>query len=404
MSRVVPKYRRHPNGSAFVSHKSIPNKSHRLYLGKYDSPESRTKYQEFLALLASGGDPTPRVPIGSRPSVNALIVAYLTHAEDFYRREDQDSSEYDQMIYAVGPLAMLFGSQPAALFGPQKLTQIRLHLLSKGLARTYINSTISRINKFWRWACENEYVPADIYFKLRSVRGLSMGQYGVKEMPKVRPAAEESLWGIMPFVSEKIGQMMRIQYYCGMRPGEVCKMRAADIDTSGPIWLYRPRRHKTARFGIDLVKAIPSIVQPVLRPLLSQPSFLFPIDNEHRAAFRKRTTPVYASELKRREKEKSRRRAKRLAMPIRYSTSAYGRAVARGFDRAEEAGLSLERFSPNQLRHAIGTRVRRLLGKDAAQLWLWHQKADTTEIYAEKQVGQLIEIAQALDTLWKTSA
>ncbi len=42
------------------------------------------------------------------------------------------------------------------------------------------------------------------------------------------------------------------------------------------------------------------------------------------------------------------------------------------------------RWGPNQLRHAAGTEVRREFGLEAAQTVLGHAKADTTEIYAER--------------------
>jgi len=38
MSRnVTPKYRRHPNGQAFVYHRSMATKSHRMFFGKCHS-------------------------------------------------------------------------------------------------------------------------------------------------------------------------------------------------------------------------------------------------------------------------------------------------------------------------------------------------------------------------------
>ena len=42
------------------------------------------------------------------------------------------------------------------------------------------------------------------------------------------------------------------------------------------------------------------------------------------------------------------------------------------------------RWSPNQLRHAKGTEVRRTLGLEAAQVTLGHRKADVTQIYAQR--------------------
>jgi integrase len=53
-----------------------------------------------------------------------------------------------------------------------------------------------------------------------------------------------------------------------MRPGELCQLRAADIDgadTDG-VWLFRPRQHKTQNHGRDRVVSIGPQAQEVLRP------------------------------------------------------------------------------------------------------------------------------------------
>lgn len=35
-----------------------------------------------------------------------------------------------------------------------------------------------------------------------------------------------------------------MQLLTGARPGETILMRTCDIDTTGPVWVYRPHRHK----------------------------------------------------------------------------------------------------------------------------------------------------------------
>ena len=42
------------------------------------------------------------------------------------------------------------------------------------------------------------------------------------------------------------------------------------------------------------------------------------------------------------------------------------------------------RWAPNQLRHTFATEVRRDHGLESAQVLLGHSKADTTQIYAER--------------------
>ncbi len=82
----LPKYRHFKKCNvAFVE---IAGK--RRYLGKYDSPESRTKYQQILneLYLKRHG----RRPANSafdqqqqQLSVNELWLAYLNYAENYYR-------------------------------------------------------------------------------------------------------------------------------------------------------------------------------------------------------------------------------------------------------------------------------------------------------------------------------
>jgi site-specific recombinase XerD len=45
---------------------------------------------------------------------------------------------------------------------------------------------------------------------------------------------------------------------------------------------------------------------------------------------------------------------------------------------------SRHRWSPNRLRHATATAIRREMGIDAARACLGHSESDTTVIYAER--------------------
>jgi len=56
----------------------------------------------------------------------------------------------------------------------------------------------------------------------------------------------------------------------------------------------------------------------------------------------------------------------------------------------------LPHWHPNQLRHSMGTAVRREYGLEGAQVVLGHAKANTTEIYAERDQRLAVEIARKL--------
>ena len=79
----------------------------------------------------------------------------------------------------------------------------------------------------------------------------------------------------------------------------------------------------------------------------------------------------------------------------KYGKDAYITAVRRACDPADRAAHEMApdvaadtriipRWSPNQLRHAAATEIRRRFGLEAAQVVLGHSKADVTQVYAER--------------------
>jgi hypothetical protein len=53
-------------------------------------------------------------------------------------------------------------------------------------------------------------------------------------------------------------------------------------------------------------------------------------------------------------------------------------------------------WTPNQLRHNAGTKIRRKHGLEAARLILGHRSAATTEIYAEKDLAEAVRIMKEM--------
>jgi integrase len=60
----------------------------------------------------------------------------------------------------------------------------------------------------------------------------------------VRPVAEADVLKPLPS-SSPARAMAQLQLHTGMGPGEVCRLRLADLDRTGDVWLYRPARHKS---------------------------------------------------------------------------------------------------------------------------------------------------------------
>ena len=124
--RSVPSYRLHkPSGQA----RTIIDGRH-IYLGKFNSPESRRKY---VRLLAEMSDPKAQECQPAYPAstplllVSEVLVKYLEYAENYYSGGNSSSKEFRAMVAAVAPLKELYGDATANEFGPRKLKVIRPH-------------------------------------------------------------------------------------------------------------------------------------------------------------------------------------------------------------------------------------------------------------------------------------
>ena len=72
----------------------------------------------------------------------------------------------------------------------------------------------------------------------------------------------------LPYLTPTVRAMVELQRATGMRPGEVRYMTPAEIDRSGPVWVYRPRSHKTAYRGRVRFVWLGPRGQAILAPLL----------------------------------------------------------------------------------------------------------------------------------------
>ncbi len=55
---------------------------------------------------------------------------------------------------------------------------------------------------------------------------------------------------VLPHLPEVVRDMVQLQRFTGMRPGQLATMRLADVDRSdADVWLYRPTVHKNLERG-----------------------------------------------------------------------------------------------------------------------------------------------------------
>jgi integrase len=355
------------------------------YLGRYGSKESKAGYDRLIAEWLAGGRQLPDA--GRDLTMNEIMLAFLRHAKERYGRTNELGCYKD----AIRVAKELFGSQPAAEFGPKRFKAVRERFLEKGWSRPYANRQAQRVRRIVKWAVSEELLPGEVLHRLVSVEGLRRGDPGTRETEPIRPVPEAFVEAVKPIASPQVRTMIELQALTGMRPGEVCIMRSIDIDMTGRVWVYHPEHHKTEHHGHNREVYLGPRAQEVLKPWLrtNLEEYLFrPAEVMNWKAGEKRKerkTPLYPSHVHAKESQKKSRR-RRQHQPY-YDVNAYRRAIRRACVAA-----GVPEWSPNRLRHNAGTSLRREHGIELARIILGHATAFTTEIYAEADRAQAMEV------------
>lgn len=417
-TKPVPAYRLHKRSGQAVVTLSDENTGRRrdVYLGEFDTPQSRLRHSEVLAAWEKAGRVLDGVaPPSAKPAaadtVTAIALGYWRHQKA--AKGGPDETITDRLKSIRGTLRLLrshYGATPAAKFGPLALQRVREKMIAERWVRSTVNDRVRIIQSAFRWAVAQEMVSAEVHTALSCVVPLKRGELGVREGRRVRPVAESHVEETLPFVSAPVAAIVRVQLLTAARGGELFDMRPMDLDTTGKVWTYTPESHKTEHLGHDRTIYLGPQARAILKPLLKGRSLdacIFdPRDAEGRTGS--------------------------VAKRDRYDKNSYKRAIERGCDRAFPPPVPLarqqvpavgrkqlrletfkewkdrltprqhaelrawrkeHRWHPHQLRHTAATKLRKEFGIEAARNMLGHRSAQVTEIYAERDHGQALKIA-----------
>jgi integrase len=391
----VPSYRRHkPTGQAVVT---LNGKDH--YLGRWNTVASRAVYDRLIGEWLAAGRELPKAETDL--TIAELALRYLKYAKTYYRKDGRLTGSIQIIKVALRILKESYGPTPVVEFGPLALESLQVRLAKSERGRITINGIVGVIKRVFRWAVTKQLIPVGIYQALAAVPGLKKGRTEAHESQPILPVDDLHIDATLPHLPAVIANMIRFQRLTGCRPGEVCSIRPCDVDTSGEVWKYRPQSHKTEHHHKARVIFIGPKAQNVLRPYLlrDKTSYCFvPRESQKKQnALRRenRQTPMTPSQARRRPK----RRPKR-SPGDRYAIEAYNRAIARAVmlaneKRKPEEGI-IPTWSPNQLRHASATEIRRMYGIEAASTVLGHANLQVSEIYAEKNFELAAAIMQKI--------
>lgn len=351
--QAVPTYRHHKASGqaiAYVNRKPV-------YLGTYNSPESRQRFAELIARLNSHPIETAKLKASGSLvlSVNELCVAFLKWAETHYRNPTTGrlSTEYDCHKSAVRILRQSYGLLAAHDFSPNKLRSVRETMISEGWCRSFINRSVSRVRQIFKWGVGREVVPVETWQALRAVEPLEKGRTRATERPARLAVPDADLAAVRERLSERNRDVFDLLLATGARPAEMITIKAGDIDQTGEVWRAVLVSHKNAHRGQSRVLYFGNASQPILAKYLAgkQPGDrLFKLRRDN---FNK-----YLSEA------------------------------------CEAAGVA--RFVTNQLRNTAATRVRDKLGIEHAQALLGHSRPDMTARYSKAAEAHAREAVKAL--------
>jgi len=313
-----------------------------------------------------------------------LLIEGLSWAKSYYTRDGALSREYTNIKHAARPLAKLFATIHASSLDINVFEQVQLAMVHEGLSRRVVNDRMRRIRFIIKWAAARKHIPASIQLAASGVKALRKGQHGVRECERVKPVDGASIDAVRAYLPPTLNAMISLQLLTGMRPGEVTIIRSCDIDMSGSLWVYRPYRHKTDYLGHERIITIGPRAKEILRPFLLHDLNAY-IFSPRRAQDERRanTTGIH------RKATRTRKRNPRKSPGLKYTTQTYGRAIRYACGKA-----GIEVWSPNQLRHAAATRIRRDHGIEASRIILGHRSLNVTEIYAEVDTKQIRDIVK----------
>lgn len=377
----------------------------RRYLGRFDLPETRQRYDRLIAEWLSNGRRLAVDP--DEITVSELTIRFWRHAEQHYRHPDgRPTNELASFRIALRPLKRLYGDLPASQFGPRKLKAVRQWWVNRGVARQYANRQTDRVRRMFKWASSEEVVKPETWRALTAVTGLQRGRTEAHETDPVTPVHDDTVTATLPYMTPTLRAMAQLQRCTGMRPGEVCIVRASDITMDGKVWVFKPATHKTAWRQRSRLIFIGPRGQEILRPFLTANigAYLFSPERSESerltAMHAKRVTPLSCGNSP---------GTNRVSRPgrkpgDRYTAQSYSRAIVYACDRAFPAPDDLpaneraewrraHRWAPNRLRHTFATAVRREHGLEAAQVLLGHAAADVTQVYAERDIDRAVTVA-----------
>lgn len=351
----IPKYALHKASGQAVCYVNRKPK----YLGPYNSPESRRKYGELLAELATAPSPALAEVGAAKPAPITVSGLILKFAQEELPRFSPSEQLCQRASLRV--LRQFFGETLAADFGPLRLRTVREAMVSgdanqdpprKPWSRQTVNRQCKRIQALFRWGAELELIPPMVYQALLAMRVLKRGETSAHESRPREAVPKADLDAVRLTLKECHRDLLDLLLATGARPGELLSLTTSMIDRTGEVWRADLTHHKSAHKG------------------------------KRRVLFFNATARAI---LPRHFKEDVNERL------FRIRRDSFCEAIARACRRAK-----VSVFCPHMLRHTAATTLVDTVGLEAAQHVLGHSSAAMTLHYSRRAEAQASDAVKTL--------
>ncbi|MEM8709468.1 MAG: tyrosine-type recombinase/integrase [Planctomycetota bacterium] len=266
-----------------------------------------------------------------------FVALFLEHARCYYVRPDGSPTGHAVNLEIC--LRWWVKDLPVEDVGLGQLQAYRAMLLERGLKARTVNQYVGWVRSAFRWGAETGHVPVRVAAELAVLRPLRAKEQ--RDSHRQRTVDMGTLRAIASYLDRRgrAGDMLRVEWLTGARPGEIRRMEWEELQAVGDHWVYRPTRHKVEHYGISRVLVLVPEAVGYLGP--------------------QQTGAVFKTRI-----------------GTGYSASGYAQAIARAC-----TALGVERITPLGVRRAAATAARALAGAEAAQRLLGHTSTAMTEEY-----------------------
>lgn len=228
--------------------------------------------------------------VGGRPTeFSATVREVCSRCEawslGYYVKRGQPTKQVYMIARVCQRLTELYGDTCMSAFDAVCFKAVRLSFVRQGWARSNVASHCKVLRRILRFGEEHGLVRPGLADSLKVVAPLRKGRDGVREAPRVHAVDRRVYEATAPFIGQPWRDMLDLMWATGMRPGEVCAMRACDVNTRGETWWYAVPDWKCSHndswqqrvvvledpMALNLVRARVSAVTGVREPLFINP-------------------------------------------------------------------------------------------------------------------------------------